>query len=97
MRHRNDLVLMANQHVQHMQKALTQMNLQIQHVIDDIMGVTGQAIVDAILRGERDPAVLAGLRDHRIKASAETIRKSLVGNWREEHLFTLRQADRRVR
>ena len=92
MRHRNDLVLMANQHVQHMQKALTQMNLQIQHVIDDIMGVTGQAIVDAILRGERDPAVLAGLRDHRIKASAETIRKSLVGNWREEHLFTLRQA-----
>jgi len=55
-------------------------------------GVTGQAIVDAMLQGERDPAVLAALRDQRIKASAETIRKSLVGNWREEHLFTLRQA-----
>jgi transposase len=92
MRHRSDLVLMANQHIQHMHKALTQMNLQIHHVIDDITGVTGQAIVDAILKGERDPVVLAGLRDHRIKASEETIRKSLVGNWLPEHLFTLRQA-----
>jgi transposase len=92
MRHRNDQVLMANQHVQHMHKALTQMNLQIQHAINDITGLTGLAIVDAILRGERDAAVLAELRDPRVKASQETIRKSLVGNWRPEHLFTLKQS-----
>jgi transposase len=92
MRHRNELVLMANQHIQHMHKALTQMNLQIHHVIDDITGLTGLAIIDAILAGERNPAVLAALRDRRIKASEETIRKSLVGNWRPEHVLTLRQS-----
>jgi hypothetical protein len=83
---------MAVQHVQHMQKALTQMNLQIQHVISDITGTTGLAIVDAILNGERDPAALAQLRDPRIKATAETIQKSLVGHWQAEHLFVLRQS-----
>ncbi len=91
-RHRGELVQMAAQHVQHMQKALTQMNLQIQHVISDITGTTGLAIVDAILQGERDPAVLAILRDPRIKATAETIQKSLVGNWQPEHLFVLQQS-----
>ena len=68
----------------------TQMNLQIHHVISDITGATGLAIVDAILAGQRDPAELAKLRDVRIKADPETIRKSLVGNWRPEHRFTLR-------
>ena len=92
LRHRGELVMAASQHVQHMQKALTQMNLQIQHVISDITGVTGLAIVDAILAGQRDAAELAKLRDPHIKADAETIRKSLVGNWRSEHLFTLRQS-----
>jgi transposase len=92
MRHRSELVAMASQHVQHMHKALTQMNFQIQHVISDLTGVTGLAIVDAILAGERDPAALAQLRDCRIKASEEAIRKSLVGNCRPEHLFTLRQS-----
>src|SRR5450631_1803585 len=92
MRHRNDLVEMASQHVQHMQKALTQMNVQFQHVINDITGLTGLAILDAIVAGERDPAVLAKLRDPRIKASEETIRKSLEGNWRGEHLFALKQS-----
>lgn len=91
-RHRKDLTEMASQHVQHMQKALTQMNVQIHHVIDDITGATGTAIVDAILDGQRDSSQLAKLRDPRIKASLETIRKSLVGNWRDEHLFTLRQS-----
>jgi transposase len=91
-RHRGELVQMAVQHVQHMQKALTQMNLQIQHVISDITGTTGLAIVDAILNGERDPAALAQLRDPRIKATAETIQKSLVGHWQAEHLFVLRQS-----
>ena len=91
-RHRSELVQMVVQHVQHMQKALTQMNLQIQHVISDITGTTGLAIVDAILGGERDPAVLATLRDRRIQATPETIQKSLVGNWQAEHLFVLRQS-----
>jgi transposase len=91
MRHRNDLVEMASQHVQHMQKALTQMNVQFQHVISDITGVTGLAILDAIVAGERDPAVLAKLRDPRIKADQETIRKSLEGNWRAEHILALKQ------
>jgi len=92
MRHRGELVTMAAQHVQHMQKALTQMNVQIHHVISDITGLTGLAIVDAILGGERDAAKLARLRHYRIQADEETIRKSLVGNWRREHLFTLRQS-----
>ena len=92
MRHRTDLVQIAAQHIQHMQKSLTQMNLQIHHVIGEITGVTGLAIVDAILQGERDPAGLAKLRDHRIRASAEIVQKSLVGNWRPEHLFTWKQS-----
>ena len=68
------------------------MNLQIYHVISDITGTTGLAIVDAILAGQRDAAELAKLRDPHIKAHTETIRKSLVGNWRSEHLFTLKQS-----
>lgn len=91
MRHRNDLVEMASQHVQHMQKALTQMNVQFQHVISDITGLTGLAILDAIIAGERDPVKLAKLRDPRIKATEETIRKSLEGNWRAEHILALKQ------
>src|ERR1700688_3288950 len=92
LRHRNDLVQMASSHVQHMQKALDQMNLQLHHVISDITGMTGIAILEAILAGERNPHTLATLRDRRIKASADTIAKSLVGDYRREHLFTLRQS-----
>jgi len=92
MRHRGELVQMAVQHVQHMQKALTQMNLQMQHVISDLTGTTGLAIVDAIVAGERDPAVLAQRRDPPIQATAETMQKSLVGNWQPEHWFVLRQS-----
>jgi hypothetical protein len=83
---------MAATHVHHMQKALDQMNLQVHHVISDITGLTGLAIIDAILSGERDAKVLAQLRHTRIKASAEVIAKSLVGDYRPEHLFTLRQS-----
>ena len=75
-----------------MHKALTQMNLQIHHVISDLTGVTGLAIVDAILAGQRDAVELTRLRDSHIKADGETIRKFLVGNWRLEHLFTLQQS-----
>ena len=83
---------MAATHVHHMQKALDQMNLQVHHVISDITGQTGLAIVDAILAGKRDPWELAKLRHERIKASEEVIAKSLVGDYRAEHLFTLRQS-----
>lgn len=83
---------MACQHIQRMQKALTQMNFQVQHVISDITGVTGTAVVDAIVAGKRDPEQLAKLRNDRIQVDDETFRKSLQGDWREEHLFTLRQS-----
>ena len=92
LRHRDALVKLSSCDVNHMQKALDQMNLQLHHVISDITGVTGLAIVDAILAGERDPKVLAQLRDKRIKASEEVIVKSLEGDYRKEHLFTLRQS-----
>jgi transposase len=91
-RHRTELIQMASQHVLHMQKALTQMNIQLHHVISDLTGLTGMAIVNAIVEGQRNASELAKLRDTRIKADGETIRKSLVGNWREEHLFTLKQS-----
>lgn len=92
LRHRESLVQMAATHVNHMQKALDQMNLQLHHVISDIVGQTGLAIVDAILAGEHDPRILAKLRGERIKATEEVIAKSLVGDYRHEHLFTLRQS-----
>lgn len=92
LRHRTSLVQMASSHVQRMQKALTQMNVQLHHVISDITGMTGLAILDAILAGERRPEVLAQLRHRNIRANEETIIKSLEGTWRREHLFTLRQS-----
>lgn len=92
LRHRESLVQMASVHVQHMQKALDQMNLQIHHVISDITGITGLAITDAIIAGQHDPRELAKLRDRRIKASVDTVTKSLVGDYRPEHIFTLKQS-----
>lgn len=92
LRHRDSLVEMATSHVQHMQKALDQMNLQIRHVISDITGTTGLAIIDAILGGNRDTQTLAALSDPRIRANQETIARSLVGDYRQEHLFTLQQS-----
>lgn len=78
--------------VQHMQKALTQMNIQLANVIADVMGETGQRILRAIVAGERDGRVLAAMKNNRIRASQDEIAKSLQGNWRTEHLFALRQA-----
>jgi len=83
---------MAATHVHHMQKALDQMNLQVHRVISDITGQTGLAIVDAILAGKRDPGELAKPRHERIQASEEVIAKSLVGDYRPEQVFTLRQS-----
>src|SRR4030088_2871442 len=82
----------AASHIQHMQKALTEMNVQLHHVVAGITGATCLRIVRAILAGERDPEALASLRDSRCHASAETIAKALTGNYRSEHLFALEQA-----
>jgi transposase len=92
LRQRANLVRYAGMHIQHMQKALNQMNLHLHHVVSDITGVTGMKIIRAILAGERDPHVLAQHRDRRCRQSLETIAKALQGSWREEHLFALRQA-----
>lgn len=91
LRHRDGLVRAAATCVHRLHKALTQMNVQLQHVIADITGVTGLAILEAILAGQRDPVALAQLKDGRIRASTDVIAKSLRGDWRPEHLFTLRQ------
>jgi len=79
----------AGRAVQHMQKALTKMNVQLANVISDISGVSGQAIISAILQGERDPYELAALVDYRVRASREEIARSLEGNWRPDVLFEL--------
>jgi transposase len=92
LRHRERLLEYAASHVQHMQKALMQMNLQLHHVVSDITGVTGMRILRAIVAGERDSKVLAAFRDVRCKSSVETIRDALTGNYRPEHVFALRQA-----
>jgi transposase len=91
-RYRQNLLSMATQHTQHMQAALDQMNIKLHHVIDDLSGVTGQAIIEAILAGQRDAHQLAKLRDKRIQASEATIVKALEGDWRSEHLFVLAAA-----
>ena len=92
LRHRMNQVRYGAAHIQHMQKALTQMNLLLHNVVSDLTGVTGMRIIKALLAGERDPQVLAGMRDKRCKNSIETIAKSLEGNYRPEHLFSLKQA-----
>ena len=92
LRHRDTLVKAAARSVLHMQKSYDQMNIHVHHAISDLTGVTGMAITDAILAGERDPARLAALADRRIKASRDTLIKALQGDWRLEHLFTLQQA-----
>ena len=91
-RHRASLIESAAVHVQHMQKALTQMNLQIHNVLSDITGLSGMAILEAIADGERDPAKLAALCNQRVRSDQQTVIKSLVGNYRSEHLFTLKQS-----
>lgn len=96
-RHRQSLTELASQSIEHMQKALDQMNLHLHHVISDITGETGLRILEAILAGERDERKLAKLRDRRIRSDEETVRKALVGDYREEHLFTLRQSLERYR
>jgi hypothetical protein len=92
LRHRQMLIQYAASHIQHMQKALTQMNVQIHHVISDITGSTGMRIIRAIVEGNRDPKQLAAMRDVRTKATEETIAKALEGDFRVEHVFALKQS-----
>ncbi len=92
LRHRRSLVDHRSPHVLHMQKALLQMNIQLSQAVSDVTGVTGQAIIRAILSGVRDPKMLAALREPGCKKSEEEIGKALTGTWREEHLFVLKQA-----
>lgn len=92
LRQRTELVRNAARHIQHMQKALEQMNLKLPEVIDDITGQTGRTIIQAILAGQRDPLTLARLRNKRCRNSAETIARALCGHWRPEALFALQQA-----
>jgi transposase len=91
-RQRATLVKISGSHIQHMQKAMAQMNLQLHNVVSNITGATGMRIIKAILEGERDPDTLAALRDKRCKNDAKTIARSLQGNFRPEHLFSLQQA-----
>src|SRR4051812_16102580 len=90
-RQRQMLIRYAASHVQHMQKALEQMNVKLAEVVSNITGVTGTAIIEAILRGERDPQKLAALRHEKCHRSEEEIARALEGTWRPEHLFALKQ------
>lgn len=92
LRHRTQLIEHRSPHVLHMQKALTQMNIQLTQALSDVTGVTGQAIIRAIVAGERDPRRLAALRNYRCEKDAGEIALALTGTWREEHLFVLRQS-----
>lgn len=92
MRQRRMLIDYASDHIRHMQKALDLMNLKLHLVISDITGVSGLRIIHAILDGKRDPKQLASMREPGCKNSEQTIAKALVGNYRDEHLFALRQA-----
>jgi transposase len=92
LRQRQMLIRYAGQHVQHLQKALEQMNVKLAEVVSDVTGVTGLAILRAILAGQRDPLELAKRRRERCHRSEAEIARALYGNWREEHLFALRQA-----
>ncbi len=92
LRHRAELIQHRAPHILHMQKALVQMNIQLTQVLTDITGLTGLAIIRAIVAGERDPVMLAQLRNPNCKSSEDQIAKALTGTWREEHLFVLQQA-----
>ena len=92
MRQRETLVRKASEPIQHMQKALRQMNLLLDNVVADITGKTGMSIINTILKGERNPVKLARLRDGRCKHDEKTIALSLEGHYRKEHLFSLRQS-----
>ncbi len=90
-RQRDSLIRSASVHIQRMQKALSQMNIQLHQAVSDITGTTGMAIIRAIVAGEHDPQVLAAKKHHRVKRSEAEIAAALNGDYRKEHLFVLQQ------
>lgn len=92
LRHRAQLIQHRAPHILHMRKALLQMNIQLSQALSDVSGETGQAMIRAIVAGERDPPKLAALRNYRCKKDEQEIAKALTGTWREEHLFILKQS-----
>lgn len=92
LRQRDGLVRYTTSHIQHMQKSLTQMNIQLHNVISDITGKSGMAIIRAIIKGERNPEELVKLCGNGLRSPLDVIKKSLEGNYLEEHIFTLKQA-----
>jgi len=92
LRYRDELVSARSTQCQHMQKALQQMNVQLTQVLSDVMGVSGRAIIQAIVEGQRDPEQLLGWVDGRVRATPAQIKKALEGDYRPEHLFVLQQA-----
>jgi transposase len=92
LRQRQMLIEYTAQHIQHMQKALEQMNVKLTEVVSDVTGVTGMTIIKAIVRGQRDPLELAKYRNDKCKRTEAEIARALYGNWRDEHLFALEQA-----
>lgn len=92
LRYRDELICARATQCQHLQKALQQMNLQLAQVLSDVTGVSGLAIIQAILEGERDPAKLAARVDRRVRASNATVQNALRGDYRKEHLFVLKMA-----
>ena len=92
-RHRDNLIHSATREVLHLQKAMEQMNLKLDNVFSDILGKSGQAIIKAILDGERDPKKLSALADSRCRTSKDEIEKSLQATWDEEHLFEMKQSN----
>jgi len=92
LRHRQRLLTSAAHPIQHMHKALQQMNLKLPQVVSDLTGVTGMAILKAIIAGERDPVTLAKLRNPHCHHDEDDMAKALQGTWRAEHLFALQQA-----
>lgn len=92
LRYRDELVSARSTQCQHIQKALLQMNIQLPQVLSDVTGVSGLAIIGAILEGHRDPVKLAAMADPRVHATQKTIQQALMGDYRSEHLFVLRQA-----
>lgn len=91
-RQRSMLIEQASDHIRRMQKALSQMNIKLQHVLSDITGVSGLQMIRAIVKGEYDPEKLAAYRDGNCKQPLEVIKKALTGSYREEHIFSLKQA-----
>ena len=91
-RHRRNLIRNSADYIKRIQKSLVLMNIRLNSVIRDVTGMSGRAIIDAILEGQRDPKMLAELANYRVKKSKEEIAKALTGNWREEYVFELKQS-----